>query len=145
VEEINFNRIRKETVIAKLFEASTGEEQKLNKMTIKGFENKLWLPYVMLTIIIIIIIIIIIMWHMDPMPSNSRCLQSHYLATAIIQLLILWSLPSNGSTCHNNNNLNIKNLPHARRWSRGTRSCTVVARIGERNSGRRNKWKRRKI
>jgi hypothetical protein len=37
----------------------------------------------------------------QPLPSNSRCLQSHYLATAVVQLLISRSLPSNGSTCHN--------------------------------------------
>jgi hypothetical protein len=33
--------------------------------------------------------------------SNGRCLQSHYLANVIVQLFISWSLPSNGSTCHN--------------------------------------------
>jgi hypothetical protein len=38
---------------------------------------------------------------LGPLPSNCRCLQSHYLATAIVQLLISQSLPSNGSTCHN--------------------------------------------
>jgi hypothetical protein len=36
-----------------------------------------------------------------PLPGNRRCLQSHYLATAIVQLLILQSLISNGSKCHN--------------------------------------------
>jgi hypothetical protein len=29
------------------------------------------------------------------------CWQRHYLATTVVQLLLLWSLPSNGSTCHN--------------------------------------------
>jgi hypothetical protein len=33
--------------------------------------------------------------------SNGRCLQSHYLATVIVLLLISRSLPSNGSKCHN--------------------------------------------
>jgi hypothetical protein len=36
-----------------------------------------------------------------PIPSNDRCLQSHYLATAVFQLLISRSLPSNGSIYHN--------------------------------------------
>jgi hypothetical protein len=35
------------------------------------------------------------------LPINGRCLQNHYLATAVVQLLTLRSLPSNGSTCHN--------------------------------------------
>jgi hypothetical protein len=35
------------------------------------------------------------------LPSNGRCLQSHYLATAVLELLISWSLSSNGSTYHN--------------------------------------------
>jgi hypothetical protein len=35
-----------------------------------------------------------------PLPSNICCLQSHYLAAADVQLLISWSLPTNGSTCH---------------------------------------------
>jgi hypothetical protein len=36
----------------------------------------------------------------EPSPSNGRCLQSHYLATVIVYLLISRSLPSNGSACH---------------------------------------------
>jgi hypothetical protein len=35
-----------------------------------------------------------------PLPSNDRCLQSHYLAEAVVKLFISWSLHSNGSTCH---------------------------------------------
>jgi hypothetical protein len=35
------------------------------------------------------------------LPSNGSCLHSHYLATAVIWLLISRSLSSNGSTCHN--------------------------------------------
>jgi hypothetical protein len=35
-----------------------------------------------------------------PLPSNGRCLQSHYLATAVVELIISRSLSSNRSTCH---------------------------------------------
>jgi hypothetical protein len=35
-----------------------------------------------------------------PIPSSGRSLQSHYLATVVVWLLILRSLPTNGSTCH---------------------------------------------
>jgi hypothetical protein len=35
------------------------------------------------------------------LPSNGRCLQSHYLATAVVWLLISRSLLSSGSTSHN--------------------------------------------
>jgi hypothetical protein len=38
---------------------------------------------------------------LQSLPSNGRCLQSHYLATAVVRLLISRSLLSNGSTCHN--------------------------------------------
>jgi hypothetical protein len=38
---------------------------------------------------------------LQPLPSIGHCLQSYYLATAIVWLLISWSLPSNGSACHN--------------------------------------------
>jgi hypothetical protein len=35
-----------------------------------------------------------------PLPSNGRCLQCHYLATAVVWLILrLW--PSSESTCHN--------------------------------------------
>lgn len=37
----------------------------------------------------------------QPLPSNCRCLQSHYLATVVVYLPLLLSLPSRGSTCHN--------------------------------------------
>jgi hypothetical protein len=37
---------------------------------------------------------------LQPLPSNCHCLQRHYLAAAIVWLLISWSLPSNWSTCH---------------------------------------------
>jgi hypothetical protein len=40
------------------------------------------------------------------LPSNGRYLQSHYLATAVVWLLILRSLPSNGS-CRNAPSLRI--------------------------------------
>jgi hypothetical protein len=36
------------------------------------------------------------------LPRKHVCLQSRYLATAVVYLLIPQSLPSNGSTCHNN-------------------------------------------
>jgi hypothetical protein len=35
------------------------------------------------------------------LPWIHACLQSHYLAMAAVYLLISWSLPINGSTCHN--------------------------------------------
>jgi hypothetical protein len=46
-----------------------------------------------------------IFWNTDviatqPLPSHSRCLQNHYIAKAVILLLILKSLPSNGFTYH---------------------------------------------
>jgi hypothetical protein len=37
----------------------------------------------------------------QPLPNNGHCLRSCYLATAVVQMLISRSLPSNGSTCHN--------------------------------------------
>jgi hypothetical protein len=33
--------------------------------------------------------------------QKHACLRSHYLAMAVVGLLVSWSLPSNGSTCHN--------------------------------------------
>jgi hypothetical protein len=36
-----------------------------------------------------------------PLPSNGSCLQSHYLAAAVVVLLISRSLLSNGCICHN--------------------------------------------
>jgi hypothetical protein len=36
----------------------------------------------------------------EQLPTASHCLQSHYLAMAVVWMLILQSLPSNGSTCH---------------------------------------------
>jgi hypothetical protein len=39
---------------------------------------------------------------LQSLPSNDCCLQSYYLATAVVQLLISRSSPGNGSTCHNN-------------------------------------------
>jgi hypothetical protein len=39
---------------------------------------------------------------LQPLPSNDRCLQSQLLTTAVVQLLISWSLHRNGSTCRNN-------------------------------------------
>jgi hypothetical protein len=38
---------------------------------------------------------------LQPLPSTVRCSQSRYLVTAVVQLLILRSFPSNGSTCYN--------------------------------------------
>jgi hypothetical protein len=35
------------------------------------------------------------------LPNNGRCLQSHYLTSAVVKLLISRSLPSNGYMCHN--------------------------------------------
>jgi hypothetical protein len=35
------------------------------------------------------------------LPTNGHCLESHYLATVVVQLLISRSLSSNGSKCHN--------------------------------------------
>jgi hypothetical protein len=34
------------------------------------------------------------------LPWKHACLRSRYLATAVVYLLLSWSLPSNGSTCH---------------------------------------------
>jgi hypothetical protein len=36
----------------------------------------------------------------QPLPSNVHCLHSHYLAMAVVYLLISRLLPSNGPTCH---------------------------------------------
>jgi hypothetical protein len=48
-------------------------------------------------------------WCILLLPWKHACLESRYLATDIVYLLILW-LPSNGSTCHNMlNNLYLKN------------------------------------
>jgi hypothetical protein len=40
-------------------------------------------------------------WHLQHVTKSKWCLQSHYLATAVVQLLISWSLPSNGYKYHN--------------------------------------------
>jgi hypothetical protein len=44
------------------------------------------------------------------LPSNGGCLVSHYLVTAVALLLISWSLPGNGCTCHNMYFENVQDL-----------------------------------
>jgi hypothetical protein len=39
-------------------------------------------------------------WPLWTLPSNSHCLQSHYLAISVVQLFILRLLPNNGSMCY---------------------------------------------
>jgi hypothetical protein len=48
----------------------------------------------------------------EPLPNNGYCFQSHYLVTAVVQLLISLSLPSNGSTSQNimNNFVSVSHL-----------------------------------